>query len=169
MKHAPADIIRHYMKAIGICTLPEDNLDWPGYVDFLTGKSPNAILFTDTNGRRDGRFMRTGETIEHPGLQVLVRSNDQQVAWQRADLISKIFDATAKQIVTIQNTSDPTAQNYVISSISRRGSIIPLSTEEHYKALERQSKEIKLGQFIYVLNALITLESEIAYRMLPKA
>jgi hypothetical protein len=161
MKHSPADIVRYYVAGTGICSMPTDAVAWPGYTNYLADAIDNAILFTDTNGTKDGRINRTGETVEHPGLQVLVRGTDQQTAWQRIDIISKLFDATSHQIVAIS------PETYEIIAIHRKYSVIPLSTEEHYKALERQGKEIKLRRFIFVLNAIMTLETDINYQLLP--
>lgn len=163
MKHSPANIIRNYVVKNHACSLPDTNGLWPGHVNFLADTVDNAILFTDTNGTKDGRLQRTGETIEHPGLQVLVRATDQGVAWQRIDVISKLFDATARQSLTIDGVS------YLINSINRKGSIVPLSMEEHYKALEREVKETRNKRFIFVLNAIMTIDSEINYTMLPRS
>lgn len=163
MKYSPADIIRYYIASTSVCSLPQSNLPWPGFTNYLPNTVNDAILFTDTNGPKDGRYMRTGKVIEHPGLQVLVRGTDQLTAWQRIEIISKIFEATVRQTVTIGSSQ------YLLLAVHRRGSIIPLSTEEHYKALERQTKEIKLRNFMFVLNTICSIEADIDDMLLPES
>lgn len=163
MKNSPADILRYYSASAGVCSLPESNKAWPGYVNYMAGVVDNAILFTDVTGTKDGRYQRTGETVEHPGVQVLSRSTDQNTGWQRIDALAKLFDATGRQAVTVGSSS------YTILSINRKGNIMPLNTEEHYKALERQTKEVKINRFIFVLNIIMTLDSDIVYVSLPSS
>lgn len=162
MINSPADILRYCMINMGACTLPTDEEDWPGYVNVLPESNrDNLVLFTDTTGISDGRHMRTGQTIEHPGTQILVRSDRQTDAWKTCNYISNAMDAVYRQWVIIDSNA------YLLLAITRRTSITPLNTEQHFKALEHLEKEIKLGRFMFAINVTMTIENQINPITLP--
>ncbi len=151
MAHSPADILRYYVISQNLATLPDTSGLWPGYANFLPDEGYNAILFTDTTARNDGRDIRSGQVINHPGVQMLFRGKTQPLAYNKGKEVQDLIDTIYRQIVTIDST------DYKIDSVTRNGTLIPLSMEEHYKALERQNKEVKQGRFIFVLNTNLTL------------
>lgn len=152
MNHSTADILRYYCVNAGVVTLPTDESDWPAFTNVLNEQTDELALFSDTMARIDGRYHRTGQSINHPGCQIIVRSLDQQAAWRKIAAIAKIFDATKRQQITIEGTI------YLIEAVSRRGDPISLATEQRFKALERQVKEIKLGRFMFALNCFATIQ-----------
>lgn len=49
---------------------------WPTYSGRLPEDQPhNAVALIGTEGNLDGRLMKTGQVIRHPGIEVIVRCN----------------------------------------------------------------------------------------------
>lgn len=163
MKHSPADIMRFYMVQLGVCTLPIDEEDWPGVVNTTNEASKNMILFSDTPARIDGRYMRTGEKIIHPGVQILIRSDKQPDAWQRASLIYKINNSVRNQLITIDSST------YRLRNLSQRGGIVSLSNEELFRSVDRQEKEQKRNRFMFAINLFMTIDDLTDTVLLPSS
>ena len=163
MNYSPGNILRYLCVQNGLCSLPETQTAWPAYADFIPDEGANAILFTNTTARKDGRYMRTGETIIHPGVQILFRGRTQDEAYNKGKEISIFLDSVKRQQVLI------TTETYRIDGVHKQGDLVPLSMEEHYKALERQIKENKRNRFIYVLNVIMTVTGyEVSEMMTPQ-
>lgn len=158
MKHSPAKILVAFFAKAGICSLPSENLAWPAYPNELpdTVAANNAVLFSDTAGMQDGRNMRSGQTIEHPGIQVMVRSLEQSAAWTQASIIATVMDAIYRQTIVLDTAS------YLLQSVSRKGSIIPLGRE-------RQQSEVAKNRFLFTINATTSFEPSNAQVLLPKS
>ncbi len=151
LANSPADILRYSLIGTGFCTDPTQNHDWPGYVNYLPDVPDNAVMLTDIEGRMEGRIQRTGSIIEHPGIQIIVRALDQPTGWTKIRAICDQLDTVKKQLVPIG------ANTFTIVAVTRKGGIIPLGMEQHYKILERQEKEVKRRRFMFVTNTIITV------------
>ena len=100
---------------------------WPAYIGRMPdGKqtATNLIVVYDTEPRQDGRLMRTGERIEHPGLQFRVRAVDYLTGHKKLAIIAAALDVIKRQTVTVDGTA------YLIHAIKRIGGIIQLGTDE---------------------------------------
>lgn len=146
--HSPANIIRAYLLSVpGFQgTLPPfagvvnyGRFSWPIFVGILPDAPDNAITIYDTTGSMDGRHMRTGQQIEHYGLQVRVRAETYDLAWRKADEILRICDRTKRNAVTVDGDT------YTIQNIDRSTQLIDLGEEK-----ERLRRNI-------VFNALVTI------------
>lgn len=113
---SPADIIFHLLEAgmSSIGTLKVAGL--PDQPDEVTS------IF-DTAGRLDGRMQRTGEQIEHPGVQIQVRGKVYSETYDRARAISLFLDAVKKETLAIDS------EVYILHNVSRTGAIIPVGIE----------------------------------------
>lgn len=79
-------------------------LVWPIYDSFLPDEPlvpDSAAAITDTDGLKDGRIMKTGESIMHQGLQLLVRSQDKTDAWTQIDKAKSYLDAIQMTSVSV--------------------------------------------------------------------
>lgn len=115
MSASPAVIIRQFL----IDQLMGSSVDdWPIFVSFIPTSPDDALVIYDTAGVNDGRIMRTGEQIEHPGIQVVVRSRDYSVAFSKAKDIANAFDSQNKTLVVLSSE-----EAYVLVNVSRPGPI----------------------------------------------
>ena len=110
------------MPVIG--TQPGIATAWPVFVDHMPDAPDNAICIYDTLGFDDGRIMRTGEKIQHPGFQIRIRAMDRQTAWAKAKEIKDYINtAVLRKGVTVESS------DYTIQSVSMVGNIISLGQE----------------------------------------
>lgn len=154
MDNSSADILRYYLISQGLGSLPIDDKVWPIYVNQIPDVTDNMILLTDIEGHQDGRNLRTGKKIEHPGIQILVRGIDQPTGFKKTSAIANAVDTCLRQTVITPDGS------YLIQAITRKGGLIPLGMEQHYKILERQEKEVKRRRFMWVSNTIITVSQQ---------
>ena len=86
-------------------TVPDTDQDgWPIFYSQLPDgeKAPdNAISIRDTVGKTFGRHMETGVVIEHPGIQIMVRSNRYDDAYNKIAQIRDFLDSLKRTSVVI--------------------------------------------------------------------
>ena len=137
---SPASILAAYIISKETMSNPADNSDWPLYVSYLPdGVNDNAGAIYNTQGIKDGRLME-GQVIEHYGLQIKIRSDIHNTAWDKIEDISNDLDLINREEITVDFI------DYLIHSVDRIGSIITLGTEPGTK--KRQ---------LFTLNFLVTL------------
>jgi hypothetical protein len=122
---SPAQVIAQLIRDKGLGNA-HDHTTWPVSVGFMADSPHNAITVYGTEGRQDGRLMKTGERIEHPGIQVRVRSLKYTDGRAKADAIALMFD-TQSSGVTVAIPADG---SYFIQNVSRTGSVIELGPNE---------------------------------------
>jgi len=122
----PALIIARYLTGnFSSITIPTNLQDWPLYVGYMPDDTRrNAGAVYDTVGLLDGRIMRTGEVIEHPGIQIKVRSLGYETGYQKAREVVVYLDALINELVTIQQ------KNFMIKNASRSSMIASLGLDE---------------------------------------
>ncbi len=124
MNDSVADIVRQRITDVGLGE--ESSGDWEVFVSNIPDQPDRAICVYDTLGRFDGRIMRTGEKIEHPGIMVLVRGSIYPETYDRAKAIALALDQTAPFTTVELSSSDV----YLIQNISRTGALHPLGFME---------------------------------------
>lgn len=141
---SPADILCQALCDLGVITRGALGLDWPGYVGFAPdAPAPdNIVSFYNTQGTNDGRMMRTGEQIDHPGVSIRVRAEDDPTGYNQAKAIQEAVDAIYKRSVTMEDGI------YTLQNASRSGQIIGLGQE---RDRTRQ---------LFTINVLLTLKKE---------
>ena len=92
LTHSPAEIVRNLLVNMGAGTLPAAGGSWPISCDQRLDTPDNAITINDTDGRKDGRSMPTGEVFEHPGIQIEVRSGVRGTGFTKAKAIATLLD-----------------------------------------------------------------------------
>lgn len=135
---SPADIIYHLLEGF------LSDMD-PVFVSFWPDTPDESIAIFDTAGRLDGRIMRTGEQIEHPGIQIQVRGLDYSQTFDRAREIALFLDSVKKETVAIDSD-----EVYVLHNVSRTGAIIPVGIE----TVESRRR------YIFTINAVTTISQD---------
>ncbi len=145
--NTPAQIIRRILIAMG--NVPESQTaDWSPFYSFMPDKPDSALVVYDTAGTVDGRLMRGGEKIEHPGIQVRVRGINYVDTWNKAKEIASMFDGfEPRTIVEMPATSAQDAESWLIQNISRQGTVLNMGMET---ANDRR-------WFNFTINAILTL------------
>ena len=77
----------------------------------------------DSEGFMDGRLM-TGEVIDHPGIQIRVRSRNYQTGFQKISKVAKNLSELSNFPVVM-----PSGLSYTIHNVSRVSSILPMGIE----------------------------------------
>lgn len=99
--------------------------DWPVFVDRMpsTKTTRDCASVEQIPGLMDGRYMKTGETITHPGFQVVVRGRDRNEVYNRINAVAQFFDGLHNQIVTVSGST------YNIVTVTARSEVIPLGLD----------------------------------------
>jgi len=137
---SPADVIRQLLLDLDLGT---DEGDWTVFVSFLPDVPDIALCVYDTSGKMDGRIMKTGEQIEHPGIQIMVRGTDHPTTWQKAKDITDSLDQVRRSLVALDSES-----SYILHNVSRSGAIVPLGVET----------EGSKRRHLFSINATVTIE-----------
>lgn len=133
MNHTPAQIVRQLLQDADII---DSSGTWPSYVSFFPDLGNEAVCFYDTPGDQDGRMMKTGERIEHDGVQIQVRGRSYNEAWQKANEIALALDAQSKVDVELDSSN-----TYTLHNLSRSETILPMGVDpnddhhRHYFAI----------------------------------
>lgn len=139
---SPADVIRQLLVDLNLSS--DANEPWRAYTGFLPDDPDSAICVFDTAGVQDGRLMRTGEQIMHPGVQVMVRGADYLETRNRAHDIAIALDAQRKTVVAVDSE-----QSYTVHNVSRTGDIMSLGMEV----------EGDRRRHFFTINAVVTMET----------
>lgn len=148
MTTSPASLIQRYLVTEGVFDDPEDSgATAPLYVAFLPDKRDEFALAAavhDTTGLKDGRYMRGGQSVMHPGIQIMVRAQDYDVGFGKAQAALDALEASGGATVTVSS-----AEAYVLHSVSATGPVLSLGAEEGSKR-----------RFLFTVNFLATIEEE---------
>ena len=139
---SPAEIVRQLLVDTGHGSVAGT---WPVFVSFMPDEPDAALCVYDTAGEMDGRLMHNGEQIEHPGIQVRVRSGLYPEAWNKARAVAIALDNVHKNIVAMSSEDA-----YLVSNASRRGAVIPLGME----------MEGSRRRYDFTVNAVLTLKRQ---------
>lgn len=142
MNDPVSDICRQLLLDLSLGT--DGSSEWPVFVGILPDQPDNAISCYDTAGIMNGRIMRTGEQVEHPGLQIMVRSPDYLSAINKANAIALALDQQSDVVVQMESN-----RFYRIQNISRAGAILPLGLNEDDRR-----------RYHFSINAVLTIHPE---------
>ncbi len=142
---SPARILAQYIRdELATMTNPTDNDVWPLYVGSLSDsknvKTEAGALY-DPAGVIDGKLMN-GEVIQHPGIQLRIRSQSYQTGWSKAESVALDLDEVYRDTVVVNGNT------YLIQNISRTSQVIALGQE--MKTSKRR--------YIFTVNFLMTLK-----------
>lgn len=161
MSDSPATILAAYLVSSGYgyepgltsTTTPDPlgNGDWPLFIGMSPdgdGIPDNMITVFDFKGTIEHREVSTGDTIEHPAVQIRLRAIDYPTGYTKIAELAALLDGISRNIVQLD------ASTYRIESASR-GQIVPLGTDPEAGRMIRTSGDRRRHQF--TLNALLTL------------
>jgi hypothetical protein len=127
----PADVIASYLISSGFGVVPSQGPTdvWPitvGSMPTDENKNPdNYITVKNTMGVIHGRDMESGETFQHEGILIWLRSKVEQVGYAKVRDIQDFFDRTHRVVVSVGSP----AVNFRIESITRTGPVMPAGQE----------------------------------------
>jgi len=137
-----ADVIRKLLIDLGLGASTNTSTSvWPIYVMQMPTTPDNAIAVFDTAGLLQGRIMETGEQIEKPGIQIIVRSLNSLTAYQKVRAIALALDATYQRVINWSSA------NYRLDNFSRQGDVLPMGLDEADRP-----------RYNFALNGIVTLK-----------
>lgn len=139
---SPADVIRQMLVDLGFAN-DGPGAGWHAYTGFFPNDPVSAFCVYDLQGRKDGRLMKTGEQINHPGIQIMFRGKDYLTTRDHTDAVALALDAQRKTTVAVESTGV-----YIVHNVSRTGDIMSLGMEA-----EGDSR-----RFLFTINAVLTIE-----------
>ena len=172
--HTPAKILLAYFTENTdlVRAVPTDGLAQEKYEKAFYGfhskepdsnrVGPDTVTFYTTTPIKQGRLM-DGTTIQHPGIQIRVRSQVEDVGAQLAYAIEAACDAIRRHEVTLGNLLKTTVT--VVGGIPARDADPPRSDVTRYRieAATRTTGVIPLGvipendNYLHVLNITTTI------------
>ena len=130
---SPAYILASYIiDTLRYMTDYNDGSAWPLYISSLPDGDDiqnNAGGIYDTTGLLDGKDMRDSVVVEHHGIQIKIRSIDQQTGWTKMRQIVGDLDQVQMQEITANDIT------YEMASISRTSPIACIGTDEKRRFL----------------------------------
>lgn len=144
---SPALIIEQLLldNSLGVATTEKDT-PWQIYIGQMPdGKeTPNDIIaLYDESGVKDGRLM-SGPLVQHPGVQVILRTTDYKTGWAQMKLIFELFESVLRTQVVIDTIT------YNIQNISITSPILPLGVPDD----DTKRRDL------FSLNVLLTINEE---------
>jgi hypothetical protein len=146
MNDAPADLIHELL--LDLLLAHTSVTDWEVFTGYMPDQPNKAICVYDTAGRLDGRIMRTGEQIVHPGIMILLRSDTYPEGYNQIKEIANQLDLVCLPVLGRTVILNSTAI-YTLQNISRTGDIHPLGMMEDDRK-----------RFHFSINAVLTLRKE---------
>lgn len=99
----PGILLQQFLIDQSICTEvtdeEEDAADWQVYSPALVDgdqEKDNAVGIQNTTATPDGRLHKTGEVIEHPGIQIIVRAKTHDVGFVKGRAIEVALSETLR-------------------------------------------------------------------------
>jgi len=138
-----ASILAAYIiNSLSLMTNPSDGDNWPLYISSMPDGDDvevNCGSIYDTVGILDGK-LSNGEVIQHPGIQLRIRSDNYEIGFAKIEAIALALDDVSWDTVEVN------AIAYLLQNISRTTSIVPLGSERGTKR-----------RFIFTTNFLVTI------------
>lgn len=115
--HSPADVVRALLLKRGVTS------GWGLTANFEPSTPDNQITVYDTAGVRHGR-LQYGETQEHHGILVQVRSGTPPLAANKINQLKQDMELVYDEVVTIESNS------YSIHSVNHASGPVLLGRED---------------------------------------
>lgn len=139
MSHPFSQIIAQYLRDEDIGTDPLNHEEWPVFVNFEPDRPDNCItVYKTAGGTRDGRMPKIGVVLDHPGIQVRIRSQFFPIGDAKAEEVKAALDRIQRTQVTIEE------ETYQMQSFTRTSPVVPIGRDED------------TGREIFVINGRIT-------------
>lgn len=146
LQHSPGNITRYAVIALGQGTLPVlppgTNQAWPVYSPTEPDRPDNCITVRTTVGRDNGRTAPDGENQGLFGIQIRVRSADEDAGFLKAEGIRSALETVHLNVVVTIG-----AVSYRIWCFAGIKDVIPLGKAPDSK------------RFLHTVNALISVRA----------
>lgn len=136
LQHSPADISSRVLISEAVGTDPDDANedvdveDWPIHVGNEPDNPDNCITVYDTAGKSHGRSHIDGETFEHHGIQVKVRSQSYSIGYAKAREIAVAMDTSVyDELLTIDTA------NYRFHSFTRVSDVLSIGNDPNRESV----------------------------------
>jgi len=120
----PAKVIKEYLITNNYFDAPALAAVWPLYTGHLPDENKDSACLYDSPGLLDGTVLSTGETIEHFGIQLHIRSKEYDDGWLKANEVVVFLETVFSQEVEIDSVS------YRIENVYRTSSVNYIGTDE---------------------------------------
>ena len=127
METSQSEILRQILSDGSFTSIPNVGSVWPCFVGHLPDGGDmvdNAICIYDEQLEKNGRLMRSGETILHYAVQILLRTTHQDQGWLKLSQIANYLDSLVNLSVTVGSDS------FVLLSATQRQGINALGIED---------------------------------------
>ncbi len=123
---SPARIVRQLLVDIGQCILPKaaSNDYWQASVNVEPVAPDNVVTIYNTGAVEDSGVNFDGTRVEHPTLQVRLRSTKDDVGYPKMREICVALDSVYRQVVTVN------AVDFLVQRIKRTTDVIALGYDE---------------------------------------
>ncbi len=126
LTHSPADVIRQILEDLAVAVAPgsASSTDWASFYSMEPDFQDRIITCHDTTGISQGRTHVDGQLQEFHGVQVMVRAEDYEVAYNKAQSVAVNLDTN------IQLTNALISSTlYTVYSFNRTSPVISLGRE----------------------------------------
>lgn len=123
---SPARIVRQLLVDLGQCILPEAKSTeyWQASVNVEPVAPDNVVTVYNTGAIEDSGINFDGTRVEHPTLQVRLRSTTDLVGYPKARAICVALDGVYRKVVTVNSVG------YAVQRIKRTTDVIALGYDE---------------------------------------
>jgi len=119
----PAAILANYLTGLALMTVPSVEGSWPLYISHMPDQPDLAGAIYNTTPIKDGRAMQGGGIIQHYGVQIIIRSKDEETGWDKCNILTG-------QLSSIHNAETIlNGDTYTIHNISIMGGVNSLGME----------------------------------------
>lgn len=140
IQHSPSQIIAAYLIQAGVFSTPGAIKEWNLFSNSMP-KIPIELGATyNFMGIMDGREQGTGRTVEHPGFQVMLRTQQDDRASIKANQVFAALDAVRNTQITVGDVT------YNLTAAHRTSPLLPVKEEEGG------------GRLLFVINGILTFQ-----------
>jgi len=129
-------ILQTYIVGQGLMTDQSDEDDWPLYISSMPDVKTNCGAIYSSSGKIDGK-LSNGEVVQHPGIQLRIRSNVYETGYAKIEEITLALDGVNKKEVSVDGFT------YQIQNVSRGSTI--------------NSESDAKRRFLFTVNFMVTL------------
>lgn len=124
---SPADVIRWLIVWLNLGVTPSTRVtgvSWPVCVGLEPSAPDDCITVKNTQGQDDGRSMPDSEANAHYGLQVRVRSVDENIGWRKANAVRTALATQVRMTHVVIGSHE-----YNVVAVTRIGQVIAIGKE----------------------------------------
>ncbi len=123
---SPARIVRQLLVDLAQCVLPaaQSNVDWQASVNVEPVAPDNVVTVYNTGAVEDSGVNFDGTRVEHPTLQVRLRSTLDQVGYTKARTICVALDSVYRRVVTVNSVG------FLVQRVKRTTDVLFIGYDE---------------------------------------